>query len=313
VSFLRWLSRYKMLLVLAMTVVALTAVAAASFTHFYVQVLHDAFRERSTAYAHAFAAAARPWVSRVDVEMVRSAAQLILAGSALYVQIANENGFLIDERTATAQPLVMERKAEVLSSSLSLVARPGGGSHLDILIPLSPSDGTDYVRIGIDRAAVTAQSSGAIAVASGAAFGFDIFLLLVLIVAWRTRRRGSHEGALVHGENLSGDAIVTVGALEIDSRRKAVRLQGQPVRLTPKQFTLLELLASQPGRVFSEREILEAAWPDSPYADAKDIKQYVYLVCRRLSDVDPGARNLIETVPGFGYRLASEDVDPEMT
>lgn len=302
-----------MLLVLAATVVALTTVAAASFTHFYVQVLHDAFRERSTAYAHAFAAAAQPWISRAEVEMLRSAAQLVLAGSALYVQIANESGFLIDERAAAAQTLDMERKEEVLVSSLSLVTRPTGGSHLDIMIPLSPSDGTDYVRIGIDRVAVTAQSNGAIAVASGAAIGFDIVVLLVLIVALRTRRRGSHEGVPGHEEHLPEDAIVTVGALQIDWRQKTVHLQGQPVRLTPKQFTLLELLASQPGRVFSEPEILEAVWPDSPYADAKDIKQYVYLVRRRLSAVDQGARNLIETVPGFGYRLASEDVDSEMT
>jgi DNA-binding winged helix-turn-helix (wHTH) protein len=55
--------------------------------------------------------------------------------------------------------------------------------------------------------------------------------------------------------------------------------------------------------VFSEAEILAAAWPDSPYADARDIKQYIYLLRRRLSDVRSDGRDVIVTVPGFGYRL----------
>jgi len=86
-----------------------------------------------------------------------------------------------------------------------------------------------------------------------------------------------------------------------------VTLFGEPVRLSPKQFTLLRLLASSPGKVFSDREILREVWPDSRYANSKDVKQYVYLVRQRLGKVRPGAEGMIVTVPGFGYKLIPPD------
>ena len=312
-SLKRWLARYRTLLALAVIVIVLSAVATTLFTHSYLGVLHDAFCERSVAYAQAFASAARPWRTQADVGMLRSAAHLLLAGSAIYVQIADETGFLVDERTAAAQELTLELESEVLASSLSQTMRSTGGSHLDILVPFPSADGSGYTRIGIDRAAVIAQSNGTIVIASGAAIGFDIVILLILAVAVRGRRREERSSAsfneAIGGEN----ATVTAGPLEIDVFRKTVRLSGTPVRLTPKQFALLKLLASQPERVFSEHEILEATWTDSPYADSKDIKQYVYLVRRRLAEVDTDARNLIVTVPGFGYKLAVKSVDSELT
>ena len=94
-----------------------------------------------------------------------------------------------------------------------------------------------------------------------------------------------------------------MGALEIFEDQKHVRLFGEPVRLSPKQFAFLRLLASAPGRVFSDREILREVWPDSQYANSKDVKQYVYLVRQRLGKVRPGAEGMIVTVPGFGYKL----------
>jgi DNA-binding winged helix-turn-helix (wHTH) protein len=309
----RWLDRYRTLFALATVVVVLSAVAAALFAHAYLAVLHDAFRERSVAYAQAFAAAVQPWRTQADVGMLRSAAHLLLVGSAIYVQIAEEDGFLVDERTAPAHGLTLELESELLASSSSRTMRSTGGEHLDIVVPLPPTDGSGYARIGIDRATVIAQSNVTIAIASGTAIGFDVVMLLLLAVAARGRRReeqasASRDAAIAHDK-----ATLTAGPLEVDVRRKTVHLSGALVRLTPKQFTLLELLASQPGRVFSEREILDAAWADSPYADAKDIKQYVYLVRRRLAGIDPGSRNLIVTVPGFGYKLAVEGVDSELT
>ena len=73
--------------------------------------------------------------------------------------------------------------------------------------------------------------------------------------------------------------------------------------LTPKQFALLSLLAASPGRVFSDEEIIDAVWPASAYADGKDVKQYVYLLRRRLSQTGGEGSEIIVNVPGFGYRL----------
>jgi len=85
--------------------------------------------------------------------------------------------------------------------------------------------------------------------------------------------------------------------------RKAAALNGVPLSLSPKLFSLLALLVSEPGRVFSDREILGAVWPASRYANAKDVKQHIYLLRKKLRGVQPGAEGMIVTVPGFGYRF----------
>jgi len=279
-------------------------IGAALFTNAYVHVVREGFRERSLAYAQAFAASAGAWVNREDLGMLRSAAQLVLAGSALYVQIADEEGL---EEMAIAW-------SEAPSTPSVERVKHVGGTHLDVRVPLPSLTGEieGYVRIGIDRATVAAQSTGAIATAAAATAGFN--LLLAALIFFALRREPAETGlGDPSAPTVPDEGIVTVGSLRISTARKTVHVEDSEVSLTPKQFALLELLASRPGHVFSEREILAAAWPESPYADSKDIKQYVYLVRQRLSKVDEEARRLIETVPGFGYRLATDDVDPELT
>ena len=103
------------------------------------------------------------------------------------------------------------------------------------------------------------------------------------------------------------------GGLRVEEATKRVSLFGQEVSLTPKQYALLSLLASEPGRVFSDREIIAAIWSESAYADSKDVKQQVYLLRRRLATVHPDGARLVANAPGFGYRLASFGVDGNVT
>ena len=90
----------------------------------------------------------------------------------------------------------------------------------------------------------------------------------------------------------------------IDDARKEVRLGERSVTLSPKEYQLLRLLHSSPGRVFSSDEILKALWrrPLS-YATRQDVQKYVYLLRKKLEE-NPKAPELIKTVRGFGYRLA---------
>ena len=92
-----------------------------------------------------------------------------------------------------------------------------------------------------------------------------------------------------------------VGPLVIDDETKEVRLHGEPIELSPKEYDLLAYLASRPGRVFSQDEILGHVWSDSPYAGAEDVKKYVYLLRNKLKE--RGAEDLVKTVRGFGYKL----------
>jgi len=94
-----------------------------------------------------------------------------------------------------------------------------------------------------------------------------------------------------------------IGPLEIDDQRKEVRLRGERVDLSPKEYELLKLLASEPGRVFSDREILERVWPEGSLASSTDVKRYIHLLRRKVEE-DPKHPKLILTVKGFGYKLA---------
>jgi DNA-binding response OmpR family regulator len=91
--------------------------------------------------------------------------------------------------------------------------------------------------------------------------------------------------------------------LAIDDIRKEVRLKERTVSLSPKEYKLLKLLASSPGRVFTTDEILTELWPESPYATGQDVQKYVYLLRRKL-ERDPKNPELVLTSRGFGYRLA---------
>jgi DNA-binding response OmpR family regulator len=97
-------------------------------------------------------------------------------------------------------------------------------------------------------------------------------------------------------------ASLDVGDIHIDDRAKTVTVGEAFLSLSPKEYKLLKLLASEPGRVFSSDEIIAHLWPDSDRAAANDVKQYIHLLRNKLyrsADIgDP-----IENIKGFGYRL----------
>jgi two-component system response regulator RegX3 len=91
---------------------------------------------------------------------------------------------------------------------------------------------------------------------------------------------------------------LTVGDLEVDVRGRRATLNGNELALTPKEFDLLALLASDPGAVISRERILEEVWETTWYGAAKTIDVHVASLRKKLGD--PG---WIETVRGVGLRL----------
>jgi DNA-binding response OmpR family regulator len=99
-----------------------------------------------------------------------------------------------------------------------------------------------------------------------------------------------------------GVSVRVVGSLEVDLARHEARVAGQPVRLTPTEFRLLSLLASQ-DRPFSRREIMQHLWDSSYVGDERAADVHVGNIRRKLEgDGDP---ERILTVRGVGYRLAA--------
>jgi DNA-binding response OmpR family regulator len=88
------------------------------------------------------------------------------------------------------------------------------------------------------------------------------------------------------------------GPLLMDLRTHRVTVSGQEVALTPKEFDILECLATDPGRVVTRQEILESAWDAHWYGPTKVLDVHVAALRRKL-----GVPGLIETVYGRGFRL----------
>jgi len=300
------------LVVVAATVVLVTALATILAIRGYHTLLEETFRERSLAYAQAFAASAGAWVDPLDDEMLRTAAHFLLVGSASYVRIEYGGVQIVDEGADGASIPEFDSPADPLAAGETRWST--GSAVLDVLVPLYLSgQAVGTVRIGIDTVSTVARGRTVAMTAGGVALGVDLLVLALLFWSHRGSRRRRRGPSFGSDEASDGMGTLVLGNLRIDGTTKAVSLSGSPVKLTPKQYALLDFLARQADRVVSEREIVDAVWSESPYADSKDVKQYVYLLRKRLAAVDSRGRELIVTVPGFGYRLTSSPVDEGLT
>ena len=98
---------------------------------------------------------------------------------------------------------------------------------------------------------------------------------------------------------------IRVGDLELDPATLGVRRGTREVRLTAREFALLELLARRPGRIFSRERLIEALWDADFAAESNIVEVYIRSLRRK---VDEGRRDgLIETVRGSGYRVRAPD------
>ena len=97
-------------------------------------------------------------------------------------------------------------------------------------------------------------------------------------------------------------SVRRVGALELDSARHQVRIDGDLISLTPSEFRLLDLLASDPERVFSRKEIMQHLWDSSYVGDQRACDIHVSNLRRKL-ETDPTDPQRIVTVRGVGYKL----------
>jgi two-component system, OmpR family, response regulator len=103
--------------------------------------------------------------------------------------------------------------------------------------------------------------------------------------------------------------VLTVGDLTVDTRRQTASRAGRPLRLTTKEYTMLEYLAAHAGTVLSRADISAHVWDENhdPFSNALEV--YIGRLRRK---VDEGAaRPLIHTRRGAGYMLADLTGDDE--
>jgi DNA-binding response OmpR family regulator len=114
----------------------------------------------------------------------------------------------------------------------------------------------------------------------------------------RVRSASSTEGA-------SEDAPIVRGRLRIDPAKREVTVGDRQVELTPKEFELLRLFASNPGRVFPRKYLLEKIWDYSYEGYDRTIDSHINRLRAKIEE-NPENPQMVLTVWGIGYKFSDE-------
>jgi len=100
-----------------------------------------------------------------------------------------------------------------------------------------------------------------------------------------------------------GGEPVRIGSHTVDLRHKAVAsVDGELVHLTKTEWHLLSILASNPGRLISQRQLLQEVWGPAYLNETHYLRQYMAQLRRKL-EADPARPRHLLTEPGMGYRF----------
>ena len=98
---------------------------------------------------------------------------------------------------------------------------------------------------------------------------------------------------------------LSVGDLVIDFRDRVVTRRGEVIHLTPTEYRLLATLAESRGHTLDHEQLLERVWGPEYVDEPGYVKRYVWYLRQKIED-DPSDPRYVETVRGFGYRLAKK-------
>jgi two-component system copper resistance phosphate regulon response regulator CusR len=105
--------------------------------------------------------------------------------------------------------------------------------------------------------------------------------------------------ALVRRRHQAKDPLIRLGSLEIDTARRRVSRGGVPLHLTPSEYALLELFAYQPGRVFSQEQLLERLHRSDTEVSSNVVEVLVSGLRKKIHV--EGEPPIVQTRRGFGY------------
>jgi two-component system phosphate regulon response regulator PhoB len=96
--------------------------------------------------------------------------------------------------------------------------------------------------------------------------------------------------------------LIQLGELEIDVASMTVRVQGETVPTTVREFRLLEYLARHRGRVFTRDQLLDAVWKEGSFVTPRSIDVFVRRLREKIES-DPRHPRYLKTLRGIGYRF----------
>lgn len=107
---------------------------------------------------------------------------------------------------------------------------------------------------------------------------------------------------LMGAKDVSSAEVLRLGGIELDTMNHRVVVRGESVVLTPKEFQLLVILASNPGQVYSHKELTRDIWGEDYTGEITSITVLVHRLRGKIEE-DPANPRFVQTVWHAGYRF----------
>lgn len=96
--------------------------------------------------------------------------------------------------------------------------------------------------------------------------------------------------------------IIEIGGLELDTKAKSLKVDGEPVKLTATELKILELLMKNAGRIFSAEEIYSKVWNEDAYAVKNTVMVHIRHIREKI-EINPREPKYLKVVWGIGYKI----------
>jgi DNA-binding response OmpR family regulator len=176
---------------------------------------------------------------------------------------------------------------------------------LDVMMPRM--DGLDVARVVATEGGVPIVMVTARAAEDDVLLGLELGADDYVTKPFSPRELAARVRAVLRraGREQVQDDVLRVGPIEVDRRAHRVTSAGVPVECTPREFAILEALASEPGRVFTRFQLLERAFGFDYDGLERTVDVHVMKLRRKL-EPDPAHPRYLRTVYGVGYTMSGE-------
>ena len=98
---------------------------------------------------------------------------------------------------------------------------------------------------------------------------------------------------------------LTIGGISLDDRTKSVTVEGEPVSLTPTEYSILHLLMSNPGKVYSTKALYEAVWQEAALGSEGSVAVHIRHLREKI-EINSSEPRYLKVMWGQGYKLEGE-------
>ncbi len=98
---------------------------------------------------------------------------------------------------------------------------------------------------------------------------------------------------------------LVIGGIVLNDRTKTVTVEGEPVSLTPTEYSILRLLMNNPGRVYSTKALYEAVWQEAAFGSEGAVAVHIRHLREKI-EINPSEPRYLKVVWGQGYKMEGD-------